>query len=767
MAVTLSLFAGAGAQFFDNNGNVLSGGKIYTYQAGTTTPLATYTTNSESAFHTNPIILDSAGRVPSGGEIWLQLGVGYKFVLTTSTDVLIATYDNIPSSAQPPAANDADSILYEQGYTVTAGSFVVGKIYRITFVGTTNFTLIGAVNNTVGTHFIATGAGTGTGTAELSQTVEAKLRQTVSIKDFGAVCDGVTDDATAVNAAITAVAALGGGNVLFPAGTILVGATIGVADNVHLCGAGQKVTTIKLKPSADVNIIERKAGAVGLGMGLFDLTIDGNQLNNTQGGVYLLGATDQRGPSWQIERVRVTKCRNSVMGSGVKAAFFIGLNTWNVIRDIEIIGNDYAQIAIWIGAADGIVDGLYLGTNGYNFGSTAYGLFVTSAGNFFSNCYFGGTQPGPQVYFTGAAAAYNKFVNCIFDNSGKNGITFVDSANNNQFSNCQIGVSSYSDGGTYYLVENGVPNSNNMFVGVKFYSLYGAAPATHAYYESPGINGAAQLIGCEFAGTYVTSAVQIPTTSTTQFVGCKGYDTTNVGTLKASTKLDVVGPYPSSAPSTSSVPLGRFNGGNAISLWASTYAYQYTWLQGIQDDGSNTAKPIYLNPLGGEVVIGLTGHALRPNSDNAQTLGTASERWSVVYAGTGTINTSDAREKQQVAAIDDAVLRAWAKVEYSQFRFNDAVAAKGDGARLHFGLVAQRVKEAFESEGLDAFRYGLLCYDQWGDKYEDVYDGDGKPTGGRRLVAPAGSRYGIRYEEALALECAYLRSQLTKGANNG
>jgi hypothetical protein len=218
MTVTLSLFAGAGAQFFDNNGNVLSGGKIYTYQAGTTTPLATYTTNSESAFHTNPIILDSAGRVPSGGEIWLQFGIGYKFVLKTSTDVLIATYDNIPSSVQPPAANDADSIMYEQGYTVTAGSFVVGKIYRIASVGTTDFTLIGATNNTVGTHFIATGVGTGTGTAELSQTVETKLSQIVSVNDFGAVGDGVTDDTAAIQAAIDS----GVDNIYLPEGTYKV-----------------------------------------------------------------------------------------------------------------------------------------------------------------------------------------------------------------------------------------------------------------------------------------------------------------------------------------------------------------------------------------------------------------------------------------------------------------------------------------------------------------------------------------------------------------
>lgn len=95
-AVSLSVFGGVGAQFFDNSGNVLSGGKIYTYEAGTTTPLATYTSSSGNTAHTNPIILDAAGRVP-GGEIWVALQL-YKFILKTSTDVTIATYDNVGSS---------------------------------------------------------------------------------------------------------------------------------------------------------------------------------------------------------------------------------------------------------------------------------------------------------------------------------------------------------------------------------------------------------------------------------------------------------------------------------------------------------------------------------------------------------------------------------------------------------------------------------------------------------------------------------------------
>ena len=94
MAVFLSPVGGAAAQFFDNNGNPLTGGKLYTYAAGTTTPAVTYTSSSGNIAHTNPIILDSAGRIP-GGEVWLDGATQYKFVLKTSADVLIATYDNV------------------------------------------------------------------------------------------------------------------------------------------------------------------------------------------------------------------------------------------------------------------------------------------------------------------------------------------------------------------------------------------------------------------------------------------------------------------------------------------------------------------------------------------------------------------------------------------------------------------------------------------------------------------------------------------------
>ena len=102
MSINLSAFAGAGAQFSDANGAPLTGGLIYTYLAGTSTPATTYTTRDGTTNNTNPIVLDAAGRTPA--EIWLDGGVLYKFVLKSSTYVQIGSYDDIP------AINDTTSI---------------------------------------------------------------------------------------------------------------------------------------------------------------------------------------------------------------------------------------------------------------------------------------------------------------------------------------------------------------------------------------------------------------------------------------------------------------------------------------------------------------------------------------------------------------------------------------------------------------------------------------------------------------------------------
>lgn len=111
--------------------------------------------------------------------------------------------------------------------------------------------------------------------------------------------------------------------------------------------------------------------------------------------------------------------------------------------------------------------------------------------------------------------------------------------------------------------------------------------------------------------------------------------------------------------------------------------------------------------------ISSTGSML-PGADNSQPLGSSSLRWSTVYAGTGTINTSDARQKQVRGGLTDAEKRAFRAIadQVIAFKFLDAIAEKGEAnARNHVGITVQAVIAAFEAEGLDPWAYGAICKD--------------------------------------------------------
>jgi len=162
-------------------------------------------------------------------------------------------------------------------------------------------------------------------------------------------------------------------------------------------------------------------------------------------------------------------------------------------------------------------------------------------------------------------------------------------------------------------------------------------------------------------------------------------------------------------------------------------------------------------------VIEAAGH-VRPGTDNGQTLGSAATRWSTVYAGTGSINTSDQREKDDIGEIPDEWLDAWGDVQWRRFKFNDAIAAKGDDARWHLGLVAQEVRDAFAARNLDARDIGLLCFDEWEatPARAAVRDEEGEIITPARPAIPAGDRWGLRYDECQAIEAAYQRRRLAQ-----
>ncbi len=133
MSVYLSPVFGAGAQLFNNSGVPLAGGKLYTYLAGTTTLVTTYTDQTGGVANANPIILDSSGRPTS--EVWLPVGYQYKFMVTDSNGTPIGyTYDYISG------LNDTTVS------PIVISEWVLGSVP--TYVSITSFTVVGNLTTT-------------------------------------------------------------------------------------------------------------------------------------------------------------------------------------------------------------------------------------------------------------------------------------------------------------------------------------------------------------------------------------------------------------------------------------------------------------------------------------------------------------------------------------------------------------------------------------------------------------------------------------------
>lgn len=150
----------------------------------------------------------------------------------------------------------------------------------------------------------------------------------------------------------------------------------------------------------------------------------------------------------------------------------------------------------------------------------------------------------------------------------------------------------------------------------------------------------------------------------------------------------------------------------------------------------------------------VTGN-VQPVAANTYYIGTGGLPWAGGFTQTAFTVTSDADYKSDPLLMTDAILDAAAEVQLVQYQYLDRIEEKGpDGARWHFGAIAQRYVEAFERHGLDAHRFGFICYDEWGDVPAVIDEETGD------VITPAieaGSRYGIRYEEMLVMEAALQR----------
>lgn len=200
----------------DANGDPLSGGKIYTYITGTDTPKATYTNSVGNVANTNPVVLDSAGRA----NIWLALDALYRFEVYDEDDVLVyGPIDSLGAAVNFPTL------------ALSSGSGLIGFSQSATYI---------------------------------AGTLGLKGQQTVSVKDapFNATGDGVTDDTTAIQAAITFAIANGRRTVFLPEGTYIVSDTLTLSGaNLGITLAGEMFSSLADGSTGSATIIKWTGGA--------------------------------------------------------------------------------------------------------------------------------------------------------------------------------------------------------------------------------------------------------------------------------------------------------------------------------------------------------------------------------------------------------------------------------------------------------------------------------------------------------------------------
>jgi hypothetical protein len=713
MAVNLSPVGGVAAQFFNNNGVILTGGKIFTYTAGTTTPQATYTSNNGATAHSNPIILDASGRVPSG-EIWLTDGLSYKFVIKDATDVLIGTYDNIvginsnfinytgEQEIQTATASQTVFTLTTMQYQPGTNSLSVfvdgvnqygpGAQYAYVETGPATVTFVTGLHVGASVKFTtATINSASYGDAfQISYTppftdsvatnVGDKLAQTVSVKDFGAVGDGVTDDTVAIQAALDS-----GQPIIFPKGTYLSGPLTQSTNFQRFYADGQ------------VTIQKNANGVLFTSTGIY-VELVGIQFNGT-------GFT---GDNVQMlaSHPRLINC--SSLGTPGRALKATGdhvqiIGTCNVYNTLDATVSGY-DIEIGVSGTATLYHQLISVYTGQATGGILLidtGSHVISGGQFGKLAINSGTSPAGVNGGMTANARILGNVNVALSNS-----TFTGNQFSNQTITFALGTSQHSLDQSNILVGTTIVNSGNANSSIIKSIGTGSPNGIVLQYGSDAFNSTVRYNQDE---VYLqNSSLGLPNNKPLRFADTGG-------TYYSGVSLN----------SNDDWTFGANNGSNFVSVTS----------------GSGGV----FQAVGTTSITQCTTVEFRPVPDGTINLGGASNRWGTVYASTGTINTSDERSKQDVRSLEDTEYAVALKCKslIKAYRFKDAVAEKGDKARIHFGVLAQEIQSAFSSEGLNADDYGLFCYDEWEAK-EAVYGEDGNVVA---AAVDAGNRYGIRYDE--------------------
>ena len=297
-------------QYLNSAGQPLAGAFLCSFAAGTSTPLATYTDSTAGTPNTNPIVLDSNGRA----SVWVGPSL-YKFILYVGGNGACPGTGAVQWSQD----NVSDTTLYFVNWVKTAGTATL----------------------------ITYNEG---GTGAVTRTVSSRLQEKVSVKDFGATGNGVTDDTAAIQLAATNCP---GCLLVVPAGTYIISSTLTLPANTGILGADEYATVLKFtSTTSNVNGLVVQANA-----SIAYLTIlgpgGGSHISGTCG---LCGALGQDVVS--VDHVKVTAWGEHVLNTG-------GSNRWTITNS-EITGGYYDGVFLSGNSSHHLVQGNWIHANGSN-----------------------------------------------------------------------------------------------------------------------------------------------------------------------------------------------------------------------------------------------------------------------------------------------------------------------------------------------------------------------------------------------------------------